>query len=228
MSPGVLRPLGLAWRPALRPASSMPSKGKPRDLSRIRIGRDGEHHGGGNREVASHCHRTLICDPSSSSKSVTRRTMERSLARGRHPRASPGTYSPRQGMRRRQSLDFLPSCDAHDFDAAADDVGGRFSPLGPRGIGIARFGRRRRRGMAHWQRVDGWMMALSHILARWNLHFRAVGVFDQHAILIAPTVLDSADTLRHRRPCFPPSIAGRSWPRDWPSSPSDFKLRHYL
>jgi hypothetical protein len=81
MSPGVLRPLGLAWRPALHPASSMPSKGKPRDLSRIRIGRDGEHHGDGNREVASHCNRTLICDPSSSSKSVTRRTMERSLAR---------------------------------------------------------------------------------------------------------------------------------------------------
>ena len=77
---------------------------------------------------------------------------------------------------------------------------GRFSPLGPRGVGIARSGRRRRRGRAHWQRVDGWMMSLSHVLARWNLHFCAVGVFDQHAILIAPTILDSADALRHRPP----------------------------
>ena len=86
---------------------------------------------------------------------------------------------------------------------------GRFSPLGPRGIGIARFGgrRRRRRGRAHWQRVDGWMMSLSHVLARWNLHFCAVGVFDQHAILIAPTILDSADALRHRPPtCFALSL----------------------
>jgi len=86
----------------------------------------------------------------------------------------------------------------------------RFSPLGPRGIGIARFARRRRRrrGRAHWQRVDRWMMSLSHVLARWNLHFCTVGVFDQHAILIAPTVLDSADALRHRRP--PPLCAKRT------------------
>ena len=50
------------------------------------------------------------------------------------------------------------------------------------------------------ERVDRWMMPLSHVLARWNLHFCAVGVFDQHAILIAPTVLDSADALRPNIP----------------------------
>ena len=98
---------------------------------------------------------------------------------------------------------------------------GRFSPLGPRGIGIARFARRRRRGRAHWQRVDGWMMSLSHVLARRNLYFRTVGVFDQHAILIAPSVLDSADTLCHRRPLLSAKRrrdVGRSRPSSTPYS----------
>ena len=81
---------------------------------------------------------------------------------------------------------------------------GRFSPLGPRGTRIARFWRRRlsRGGRAHWQRVDKWMMSLGHVLARWNLHFCAVGVFHQHTILIAPTALDFANALRHRSPLF--------------------------
>jgi hypothetical protein len=76
-----------------------------------------------------------------------------------------------------------------------------FSSLAPRGVGVARLqeGTWRRRGRARWQHVDGRNVALSHILARWNLHFRAIGVFDQHAILIAPSVLDSAYAPRHRR-----------------------------
>jgi len=75
-------------------------------------------------------------------------------------------------------------------------------PLALPGGGVARLqeGTWRRRGRARWQRVDGRNVALSHILACWNLHFRAIGVFDQHAILIAPSVLDSADALCHRRP----------------------------
>jgi hypothetical protein len=81
---------------------------------------------------------------------------------------------------------------------------GRFSPLGPRGTRIARFWRRRlsRGGRAHWQGVDRWMMSLSYVLARRNLHFSAVRVFDQHAVLINPTALDFANALRHRSPLF--------------------------
>jgi hypothetical protein len=60
------------------------------------------------------------------------------------------------------------------------------------------------------------MMSLSHVLARWNLHFCTVGVFDQHAILIAPTVI-----LR-----MPFAYYGAEGERERPSSPSDFKFGH--